>query len=64
LENVLVFDDEAPAIINQILSDYDFIGITERMAESAVALMMLLGVNMGDILYLSAKGSINGRQDA
>jgi Sulfotransferase family len=51
-----IFDDEAPSVINAILSDYDFIGITERMDESAVALMMLLDVPIGDILYLDAKG--------
>ena len=30
------------AIINRILDDYDFIGVTERFEESVVALMMLL----------------------
>ena len=33
-----------------------FKGITERMEESAVALMMLLNLKMSDILFLSAKG--------
>jgi hypothetical protein len=56
IKNVLVFDDTAPSIINAILSEYDFIGITERMDESVVALMMLLNLPMGDILYLDAKG--------
>jgi len=41
---------------NDILAEYDFIGITERMEESAVALMMLLDLKMSDILFLSAKG--------
>ena len=41
---------------NQILEEYDFIGITERMDESAVVLMMLLGLPMSDVLFLSAKG--------
>ena len=54
-------NDTAPAIINSILSDYDFIGITERMDESVVTLMMLLNLPMGDILYLNAKG--NGGYD-
>ena len=48
---------EAPEQINQILSEYDFFGITERMDESAVALMMLTGSKLGDILYLDAKRS-------
>ena len=45
-------------IAQQILQDYDFIGITERMDESAVALMMLLPqeqISMADILYLNSK---------
>ena len=41
---------------NQILEEYDFIGITERMDESAVVLMMLLDLPMSDVLFLSAKG--------
>jgi hypothetical protein len=51
-----VFDEDAPSIINAILSDYDFIGITERMDESVVALAMLLNLPLGDVLYLDAKG--------
>jgi hypothetical protein len=41
---------------NTILKDYDFIGVTERMDESAVAMAMLLGLPFGDVLYLKAKG--------
>ena len=41
---------------NTILEDYDFIGISERMDESAVILMMLLDVPMSDVLFLNAKG--------
>jgi hypothetical protein len=51
-----IFDDDGPSVINAILGDYDFIGITERMDESVVALSMLLGVPLGDVLYLNAKG--------
>jgi hypothetical protein len=40
---------------NAILGDYDFIGITERMDESAVVLMMLLGLPMADVLFVTAK---------
>lgn len=61
LTRVMPNDENAPSIINTILSDYDFIGITERMDESMVALMMLLDLPMGDILYLNAKG--NGGYD-
>lgn len=42
---------------NQIMLDYDFIGLTERMEESIVALQLLLGLTTGDVLYLNAKGS-------
>jgi hypothetical protein len=48
--------------IQNILSDYDFVGITERMAESAVALMMLLNLTIPDVLYANAKTS--GSYDA
>lgn len=42
-------------VANQILQDYDFIGVTERMEESAVALAMLLGLPLADVLYLAVK---------
>jgi Galactose-3-O-sulfotransferase len=42
--------------VNQILLDYDFLAITERLDESAVVLAMLLDLPLGDVLYLSAKG--------
>jgi hypothetical protein len=41
--------------VNQILQDYNFIGITERIDESLVALQMILGLKTSDILYTSAK---------
>ena len=50
-------------VANQILRQYDFIAITERMDESAVALAMLLGLPLGDVLHLKAKGS-GGYDDA
>jgi hypothetical protein len=46
-----------PTVVQQILSDYDFIGITERMDESAVTLMMLLDLKLSDILFLDSKAS-------
>lgn len=50
--------DDSTEFVNNILLDYDFIGITERMDESLVVLSMLLeGVELTDLLYLSAKGS-------
>lgn len=47
--------------VNGILSEYNFIGITERMDESLVALQMILGLETNDMLYLRAKG--NGGYD-
>lgn len=47
--------DNPIEVCNSILKEFNFIGITERMDESAVALMMLLNLNLNDILYLSAK---------
>ena len=41
---------------NGIIRDDDFIGITERMDESVVALSMLLDLSLADVLYLKAKG--------
>ena len=52
------FDRESMSPIkaaNQILRTYNFIGITERLDESFVVLMMILRLKMADILYLSAK---------
>ena len=46
----------------RILDDYNFIGVTERMDESLVVLKLLLNLELGDILYLSAKQ--NGSYDA
>ena len=45
-------DDE---LVQEIINEYDFIGITERMDESLVVLKMLLDLDFGDILYMSAK---------
>jgi hypothetical protein len=42
---------------NEIVEKFNFIGLTERMDESAVALQMLLNLTTGDILFLNAKNS-------
>jgi len=44
-------------IVNDILTQYNFIAITERMDESLVVFKMLLGLELEDILYMSAKSS-------
>lgn len=38
--------------INSIMHDYDFIGVTERMDETAVALQMILGLETSDVMFL------------
>ena len=44
--------------IMDILQEYNFIGVTERMDESLVVLKLLMGLELNDILYLkAAKGS-------
>jgi hypothetical protein len=48
-------------IVQKILDDYNFIGITERFDESLVVLQSLLGIPLGDLLYLSSK--TNGSYD-
>jgi hypothetical protein len=58
---VFVSSETAVDIINKIMSDYDFVAVTERMDESVVVLMMLLNLQMADVLYLNAKG--NGKYD-
>jgi len=44
-------------MFQEILNNYDFLGIVERFDESLVALRLLLGLDAGDILYVSAKKS-------
>lgn len=38
--------------INTILRRYDFLGVTERMDETAVALQMILGLKTSDVMFL------------
>lgn len=47
--------------VNSIMHDYDFIGVTERMDESAVALQMLLKLPTASVIYASSK--VNGGYD-
>ncbi len=49
------------AAANAILQEYDFIGVTERMDETAVALQMILGLPTASVLYISSK--VNGGYD-
>jgi Galactose-3-O-sulfotransferase len=40
-----------PAVVQEILNDYDFIGVTERMDESLIAMKYLLNLTLKEILY-------------
>jgi len=44
-------------LVQEIMNEYDFIGVTERLDESLVALRLILGLDAGDILYVSSKVS-------
>ena len=44
-------------MVQDILEDYDFIAITERLDESLVVLQMLLGLTTHEILYVNARSS-------
>jgi len=57
VRNATAFDD----VVARVLDDYDLIGTVERLDESLVLLGMLLGLDAGDLLYLSAK--TNGGYD-
>jgi hypothetical protein len=43
--------------VRELIREYDFVAVTERMDESLVALQLLLDLDLGDILITSAKVS-------
>ena len=49
--------DRLVEIVRKMLLSYDFILLVERMDESLVALALLLGVSIGDVLVTSSKVS-------
>lgn len=49
------------ARVKAILEGYDFVAVVERMEESLVALSLLLGVPVGDVLVTSSKVSGGGK---
>ena len=49
--------------VEQIIQEYDFIGVVERLDESLVVLKLLLGLEMNDILYLKAAKGHGGFDD-
>jgi hypothetical protein len=48
---------DVETVIANILRDYDFIGILERIDESLVVLSLILNIPLTDVLYLKAKSS-------
>jgi hypothetical protein len=44
-------------VVSDILTDYDFLAVTERLDESLVALQMLLNLTTREILYTRARSS-------
>lgn len=57
------YEAEVTQISNKIMNEYDFIGVTERLDESLVCLMMIAHLNMADIMFLSSKISGMKRTD-
>jgi Galactose-3-O-sulfotransferase len=43
------------AVVRDIIQEYDFLGVSERLDESLVVLQMILDLRTSDLLYLSAK---------
>lgn len=52
---------DAESTVQHILQDYNFIGVLERLDESVVALQMILGVPLADVLSVPSK--LNGGYD-
>ena len=38
--------------LKEILQNYNFLGVTDRMEESAVVLQMMLGLQLSNVMYL------------
>jgi hypothetical protein len=53
--NVCKTTEDCIQTANNIIPDYNFIGILELLDESLVVLTMLLDVQLGDALYLDSK---------
>jgi hypothetical protein len=51
------WNNHGPEFIHQILSDFDFVGVTERFDESLVVWSFLWQIPLGDLLYLSSSKS-------
>lgn len=52
---VVLRPNRVEGLAKQIVQDYDFLAVVERLDESIVALQLLLGLDTGDVLTLSSK---------
>lgn len=58
IRNDTVFEPiDYTKVVQDILDDYDFIAVTERMDESLVAMKLLLGLTVEEIVYAKAARS-------
>ena len=59
----IIHQEQIVARINDIIQGYDFILVVERMDESLVALALILGLDLGDMLVTSSKVSRSKTED-
>jgi hypothetical protein len=48
------WNERGRQLVHQLLTDFDFVGVTERFDESLVVLSFLWQIPLGDLLYLSS----------
>ena len=53
--NDLNTEEQRRRTVKKIIDEYYFMGVTERMDESLIALQFILGLDTGDILHVSSK---------
>ena len=51
LEDFTIKDEEIAYYVQDILDEYDFVGIYERLHESLVVMSMLTGMNVNDVIF-------------
>ena len=51
LEDFTIKDEEIAHYVQDILDEYDFVGIYERLHESLVVMSMLTGMNINDVIF-------------
>lgn len=53
--NMLLRPQDTQRFVQEVIKDYDFLIVTERMEESLVAMQLLRGLPVGDILSISSR---------